>query len=68
MFLVHLNRSCDVRYQPLTVDASEYLYGFAAFIARTLPDTQVYAHLGSQTGDEVVFRSSDVAVDDVELF
>ncbi len=68
MFLVRVERSSDVRYQPLTIKASEYLYDFAAFIARSVPDAEVHARLGRQLGDEVVFHGRAVNNDDVELF
>lgn len=68
MFLVRLDRSSDAHYHPLTVKAHEYLYDFAAFIARSVPDAEVHAHLGLQLGDEVVFHGSAVADDSVELF
>lgn len=68
MFLVRVDRSSDTRYQPLTVKTSEYLYDFAAFIARSVPDAEVHARLGSQLGDEVVFHGSALEDDGVELF
>lgn len=68
MFLVQVNRSSDGRYQPLTVKAAEYLYDFAAFIARSIPDAEVHARLGAQAGDEVVFLGRELLDDDVELF
>ncbi|MCR6629615.1 MAG: hypothetical protein NVV74_05905 [Magnetospirillum sp.] len=68
MFLVKVDRSCDAHYQPLTVKTHEYLYDFAAFIARSVPDAEVHARLGLQAGDEVVFHGSAVEDDDVELF
>jgi len=68
MFLVRVERSSDMRYQPLTIKASEYLYDFAAFIARSVPDAEVHARLGRQLGDEVVFHGRAVTNDDVELF
>lgn len=68
MFLVRVSRSSDVRYQPLTVKAHEYLYDFAAFIARSVPDAEVHARLGLQLGDEVVFHGSAVEDDSMELF
>lgn len=68
MFLVNIDRCRDGRYAPRTIDASQYLYDFAAFIARSVPDAEVHAHLGAQSGDEVVFYGRDVGNDDVELF
>ncbi|HTH15114.1 MAG TPA: hypothetical protein VL974_00565 [Magnetospirillum sp.] len=68
MFLVKLDRSCDKRYQPLTIKASEYLYDFAAFIARSVPDAEVHARLGHEVGDEVVFHGTAVDDGDIELF
>lgn len=68
MFLVRVDRSCDARYQPLTINAHEYLYDFAAFIARSIPDAEVHARLGMQMGDEVVFHGQALQQDDVELF
>lgn len=68
MFLVRVDRSSDARYQPLTVKAHEYLYDFAAFIARSVPDAEVHARLGMQLGDEVVFHGRSVEDDTVELF
>lgn len=68
MFLVNIDRCRDGRYAPMTVDASQYLYDFAAFIARSIPDAEVHARLGMQAGDEVVFFGRDVGADDVELF
>ena len=68
MFLVRVGRSSDARYQPLTVKAHEYLYDFAAFIARSVPDAEVHARLGLQLGDEVAFHGRAVADDGVELF
>jgi hypothetical protein len=68
MFLVQVERSSDARYQPLTIKANEYLYDFAAFIARSVPDAEVHARLGHQLGDEVVFHGSAVNNDDMELF
>lgn len=68
MFLVKVERSSDARYQPLTIKANEYLYDFAAFIARSVPDAEVRARLGCQLGDEVVFHGRALNNDDVELF
>lgn len=68
MFLVRVGRSSDTHYQPLTVKAQEYLYNFAAFIARSVPDAEVHARLGLQLGDEVVFHGRALADDTVELF
>lgn len=68
MFMVKVEANRDSRYRPLTVDTPQYLYEFASFIARTIPDAEVHAHLGSQIGDEVVFRGEDLVDDDVELF
>jgi len=68
MFMVSLETSRDEKYQPLTVDGPQYLYEFAAFIARTVPDAEVHARLGGMQGDEVVFKGHDLAEDDVELF
>lgn len=68
MFLVRVGRSSDTHYQPLTVKAHEYLYDFAAFIARSIPDAEVHARLGLQMGDEVVFHGSALADDSMELF
>ncbi|MCA1909176.1 MAG: hypothetical protein LDL39_12525 [Magnetospirillum sp.] len=68
MFMVKLETSRDEKYQPLTVDGPQYLYEFAAFIARTVPDAEVHARLGGMKGDEVVFKGQDLVEDDVELF
>lgn len=68
MFMVRLEANRDSRYQPLTVDGPQYLYEFASFIARTIPDAEVHARLGSQIGDEVVFRGEDLADDGIDLF
>lgn len=68
MFLVRVDRSCDAHYHPLTVKAHEYLYDFAAFIARSIPDAEVHARLGLQLGDEIIFHGQELANDDVELF
>lgn len=68
MFLVRVDRSSDANYQPLTVKASEYLYDFAAFIARSVPDAEVHARLGAQMGDEVVFHGKELEDDGIELF
>lgn len=68
MFLVRVGRSSDVNYQPLTVKTSEYLYDFAAFIARSIPDAEVHARLGLQLGDEVVFLGKDLEPASAELF
>lgn len=68
MFLVQLNRSCDRLYQPLTVKTAEYLYDFAKFIARSVPDAEVHARLGIQAGDEVVFLGKALEDVGVELF
>mgnify|MGYP001810458830 CR=1 FL=1 len=68
MFMVKVEANRDSRYQPLTVDGPQYLYEFAAFIARTIPDAEVHARLGSERGDEVVFKGQDLAEDEVELF
>ncbi len=68
MFLVKVGRSADGRYRPMTVNASEYLYDLAAFIARSVPDAEVHAHLGAQAGDEVVFLGKSLEGDSVELF
>lgn len=68
MFMVKLQTSRDVHYHPLTVDGPQYLYEFAAFIARTIPDAEVHARLGGMKGDEVVFKGQDLAEDDAELF
>ncbi|HLO78825.1 MAG TPA: hypothetical protein VK196_20395 [Magnetospirillum sp.] len=68
MFLVSLGRNCDPHYQPLTIKAHEYLYDFAAFIARSVPDAEVHARLGVQLGDEVVFHGRNLADDGMELF
>lgn len=68
MFLVQVNRSSDRRYQPLTVKTAEYLYDFAKFIARSVPDAEVHAKLGVQAGDEVVFLGKALEDVGVELF
>lgn len=68
MFMVRVGRSSDEHYHPLTVKAHEYLYDFAAFIARSVPDAEVHARLGLQLGDEVVFHGRALADDGVELF
>lgn len=68
MFMVKVEANRDSRYQPLTVDTSQYLYEFASFIARTIPDAEVHARLGSQIGDEVVFRGEALADDGIDLF
>lgn len=68
MFMVKVEANRDNRYQPLTVDGPQYLYEFASFIARTIPDAEVHARLGSQTGDVVVFKGQDLQDDDIELF
>lgn len=68
MFLVRVGRSSDARYQPLTIKAHEYLYAFAAFIARSVPDAEVHARLGMQVGDEVVFHGRALDDDGIELF
>lgn len=68
MFLVKVDRCCDTNYHPLTIKASEYLYDFAAFIARSVPDAEVHARLGRQMGDEVVFLGKALEDDGVELF
>lgn len=68
MFMVRVDRSCDANYQPLTVKTSEYLYDFAAFIARSIPDAEVHARLGAQRGDEVVFHGRELEDDGIELF
>jgi hypothetical protein len=60
MFMVKLGRCCDVNYQPLTVKTHEYLYDFAAFIARSVPDAEVHARLGRHAGDEVVYHGTAV--------
>lgn len=68
MFLVQLNRSSDRLYQPLTIKTAEYLYDFAKFIARSVPDAEVHAKLGLQAGDEVVFLGKALEDIGVELF
>lgn len=68
MFLVRIDRSQDLRYAPLTVNRSQYLYDFAAFVARSVPDAKVHAHLGEQAGDEVVFLGKEVEDDGIDLF
>lgn len=68
MFLVKLDRSSDRLYQPLTIKTNEYLYDFAAFIARSVPDAEVHARLGVEAGDEVVFHGAAVDNEDIELF
>ncbi|CAA7621998.1 hypothetical protein [Magnetospirillum sp. UT-4] len=68
MFLVKLEPNRDRLYQPLTVNASEYLYGFASAIARAIPDAEVHATLGSQRGDEVVFHGSALDDESIDLF
>lgn len=68
MFLVKLDRCSDLNYQPLTIKTHEYLYDFAAFIARSVPDAEVHARLGIQAGDEVVFHGKAVEDDGVEWF
>lgn len=68
MFLVRIARNADVRYAPLTVDASQYLYDFAAFVARSVPDAEVHACLGEQAGDEIVFLGKALEAGEVELF
>lgn len=68
MFLVQLDRSSDRRYQPLTIKTAEYLYDFAKFIARSVPDAEVHAKLGLQAGDEVVFLGKALEEASVELF
>lgn len=68
MFLVNVDRSCNQLYTPITVVASEYLYTFAQAIARSIPDAEVHARLGSQRGDEVVFLGREMQSQDIELF
>lgn len=68
MFMVRVERSRDGLYQPLTVDGVKYLYDFAAFIARSIPDAEVHAHVGTQIGDEVVFKGRASADDGIDLF
>lgn len=68
MFLVQVNRSSDRNYQPLTINTAEYLYDFAKFIARSVPDAEVHAKLGLQMGDEVVFLGKALEDLGVELF
>lgn len=68
MFLVQVDRSSDRRYQPLTVKTAEYLYDFAKFISRSVPDAEVHAKLGLQAGDEVVFLGKSLEDAGIELF
>ncbi|MBC7907400.1 MAG: hypothetical protein H7Y60_11740 [Rhodospirillaceae bacterium] len=68
MFLVQVDRSSDNHYHPLTVNAAEYLYDFAKFIARSVPDAEVHARLGLQAGDEVVFLGKALEDVGIELF
>jgi hypothetical protein len=68
MFLVQLGRSSDRLYQPLTIKTAEYLYDFAKFIARSVPDAEVHAKFGVQAGDEVVFLGRALEDVGVELF
>lgn len=68
MFMVRVEAGRDSRYHPLTIDTSQYLYEFASSIARSIPDAEVHAHLGSQAGDEVVFKGHDLADDTIDLF
>ena len=68
MFLVVLDRSRDRSYRPLTTQATKYLFNLAFSIARSIPDSEVHAHLGAQQGDEVVFMGTALAAADAELF
>lgn len=68
MFLVRIDRGRNRAYVPLTVNVSRYLYDFAAFVARSVPDAVVHARLGQQVGDEVVFMGKDIEQAGAELF
>ena len=68
MFMVVLDSSRDRTYRPLTVSATKYLFNLAFAIARSIPDAEVHAHLGSERGDEVVFHGAALAAADAELF
>ncbi len=68
MFHVILENSQDRRYRPMTVNATEYLFGLARLIARSVPDSEVHAHLGSQIGDELIFRGAGLPQAEIELF
>lgn len=68
MFLVRIARSADLRHAPMNVNTSRYLYDFAAFVARSVPDAEVHARLGEQAGDEVVFHGRALESEEVELF
>lgn len=70
MLLVGLFPSCDPLYHPSTICAERYLFDLAHAIARSVPDVEVHARLGTNKGDEVVFpgRSSAETDDDVQLF
>lgn len=69
MFQVNLTLNRDPNYHPLTVSAPEYLFGLAQFIARTIPDAEVHAHLGLTDGDCLVFHGNGVnGSDDCQLF
>lgn len=68
MFIVDLGRCQDQNYAPLTINGPEYLFNLARFIARTISDVEVHAHLDPAMGVGVVFRGDDLADDDIEMF
>jgi hypothetical protein len=68
MFIVDLCRCQDLSYAPMTVNGPEYLFNLARFIAQTLNDVEVRARIDPSMGAGVVFRSADLADDDIEMF
>ncbi len=66
MLVVDLGLSRQSNYAPLTVNGPDYLMELGRFIARTIADVEVRAHLDHAMTTEMVFRS-ECLDDDVEM-
>lgn len=57
MLVVDLGLSRNANYAPLTVNGPDYLLELGRFIARTIADVEVHAHLDPAMATATVFRS-----------
>ena len=64
MLVVDLGPSRKANYAPLTVNGPDYLMELGRFIARTIADVEVHAHLDPAMATELVFRSQ--VIDDTD--
>ncbi|ARJ66379.1 hypothetical protein WV31_12245 [Magnetospirillum sp. ME-1] len=64
MLIVDLGLSRQVNYAPLTVNGPDYLMELGRYIARTIADVEVHAHLDPAMATDMVFHSQ--CLDDAE--